>query len=115
MRRNAQKELEMQRQMEAVQQEMKENNQHFLQELEERMQNHPSALDEDATVGVISPDQIRSSYGSTSLLLDDACLMFPIDKIKEPIPSNLYVQEKFYKTKVAQGLAHPCGEAGDVL
>jgi len=25
------------------------------------------------------------------------------------------VQEKFYKTKVAQGLAYPCGEAGDVL
>jgi uracil-DNA glycosylase len=25
------------------------------------------------------------------------------------------VQEKFYKTKVAQGLAYPCGKAGDVL
>ena len=51
MRRNAQKELDMQRLMEAVRQEMKENNQHFLQELEERMKNHPSALDKDAIVG----------------------------------------------------------------
>ena len=81
----------MQRLMEVVRQEMKENNQHFLQELEERMQNHPSALDEDATVGVISPDQIRSSYGSTLLPLDDACLTFPINKITEPIPCNLCV------------------------
>ena len=39
----------------------------------------------------------------------------PIDKIMEPIPCNLYVQEKFYKTKVVQGLAYPCGKAGDVL
>ena len=51
MRRNAQKELEMQCLMEAVRQDMKENNQHFLQELEERMKNHPSALDKDAIVG----------------------------------------------------------------
>ena len=56
MRRNAQKELEMQRLMEVVRQEMKENNQHFLQELEERMKNHPLAPDEDAAVRVISPD-----------------------------------------------------------
>ena len=58
MRRNAQKELDMQRLMEAVRQEMKENNQHFLQELAERMKNHPSAQDEDAMVGVISLDQV---------------------------------------------------------
>jgi len=25
------------------------------------------------------------------------------------------VQQKFYKTKVVQGLAYPCGEVGDVL
>ena len=57
MRRNAQKELEMQRLMEAVRQEMKETNQHFLQELEERMRNCPSlALDEDAVVRVLSLD-----------------------------------------------------------
>ena len=55
MRRSAQKELEMQHLMEVVRQEMKENNQHFLQELKERMKNHPSAPDEDAVVGVISP------------------------------------------------------------
>ena len=54
MRSNAQKELEMQRQMEAVQQEMKENNQHFLQELEGRMKNCPLALDEDAVVGSLA-------------------------------------------------------------
>jgi len=91
MRRNAQKELEMQRLMEVVRQEMKENNQHFLQELEERIKNRPLAIDEDAVVWVISLDRVRSRCGSTSLPLDDACLMFPIDKIKEPIPSNLYV------------------------
>jgi hypothetical protein len=101
--------------MEAVRQEMKENNQHFLQELEERMKNHCSAPDEDATVKVISLDRVRSSYGSTLLPLNDACLTFPVDKITEPIPCNLYVQEKFYKAKVVQGLAYPCGEAGDVL
>jgi len=44
MRRNAQKELEMQRLMEVVRQEMKENNQHFLQELEERMKNQMRML-----------------------------------------------------------------------
>jgi hypothetical protein len=77
--------------MEAVRQEMKENNQHFLQELEERMKNHRSAPDEDAAVGVINLDQVQSSYGSTPLPLDDACLMFPVDKITEPIPCNLYV------------------------
>ena len=55
MRRNAQKELEMQRLMEAVRQEMKETNQHFLQELEERMKNRPSAPDEDAAVGGHQP------------------------------------------------------------
>ena len=87
--------------MEAVQQEMKQNNQHLLLELEERMKNHPSAPDEVALVRVISPDQVRSSYGSTLLPLNDACLTFPIDKIMEPIPCNLYMQEKFYKTKVA--------------
>ena len=54
MRRNAQKELEMQRLMEAVRQEMKENNQHFLQELEGRMKNCPLALDEDAVVGSLA-------------------------------------------------------------
>ena len=87
MRRNAQKELEMQRLMEAVRQEMKETNQHFLQELEERMRNCPSlAPDEDAAVGVISPDWVRSSCGSTPLPLDDACLTFPIDNITEPVP-----------------------------
>ena len=105
----------MQRLMEVVRQEMKENNQHFLQELEERMKNRPSAPDEDVAVGVISLDRVWSSCGSTPLPLDDACLTFPVDKIIEPIPCNLYMQEKFYKTKVAQGLAYPCGEAGDVL
>ena len=60
---------------------MKENNQHFLQELEERMKNRPSAPDEDAAVGVISPDWVRSSCGSTPLPLDDACLTFSVDKI----------------------------------
>ena len=89
MSRNAQKELEMQRLMEVGRQEMKENNQHFLQELEERMKNRPSAPDEDAAVGVISPDRVRGSYGSTPLSLDDACLMFPVDKFTEPIPYNL--------------------------
>ena len=33
----------------------------------------------------------------------------------EPIPCNLYVQEKLCNTKVAQGFAYPCGEVGDVL
>jgi hypothetical protein len=115
MRRNAPKELEMQRMMEALRQEMKESNQHFLQELEERMRNRPSlAPDEDATVRVLSLDWVQSSCGST-LPVDDACLTFPIDMITEPIACNLYVQEKFYKTKVAQGLSYPYGEAGDVL
>ena len=77
--------------MEAVRQEMKENNQHFLQELEERIKNRPLAIDEDAVVWVISLDRVRSSYGSTSLPLDDACLTFPVDKFTEPIPCNLYV------------------------
>ncbi|CAD6255586.1 unnamed protein product [Miscanthus lutarioriparius] len=58
MRRNAKKELEMQRLMEAVRHEMKENNQHFLQELEEIMKNCPWAQDDDAVVGVISPDRV---------------------------------------------------------
>ena len=71
--------------MEAVRQEMKENNQHFLQELEERMKNCPLALDEDAMVRVISLDWIWSSYGSTPLPLNDACLTFPVDKITEPM------------------------------
>ena len=65
--------------------------------------------------GVINPDRVRISCGSTPLPLDDACLTLPVDKIMEPIPCNLYVQEKFYKTKVVQGLAYPCGKAGDVL
>ena len=94
---------------------MKENNQHFLQELEERMKNRPSSLDEDAAVRVISLDRVWSSCGSTPLPLDDACLTFPIDKIIEPIPYSLYVQEKFCKTKVVQGLVYPCGEAEDML
>ena len=59
MRRNTEKELEMQRLMEVVRQEMKENNQHFLQELEERMKNHPLAPDEDAAVRVMS----QTKYG----------------------------------------------------
>ena len=79
------------------------------------MKNHPLALDEDAMVGVISLDWVWSSCGSTPLPLDDACLTLPVDKIMEPIPCNLYMLEKFYKTKVAQGLAYPCGKAGDVL
>ena len=45
--------------MEAVQQEMKQNNQHFLLELEERMKNHPSAPDEVALVRVISQTGYR--------------------------------------------------------
>ena len=44
--------------MESVRQEMKENNQHFLQELEERMKNRPSAQDVDAAVRVISLDKV---------------------------------------------------------
>jgi hypothetical protein len=65
------------------------------------MKNYPLAPDKDVVVEVISPDQVQSSCGSTSLPLNDACLMFPVDKITEPIPCNLYMQEKFYKTKVA--------------
>jgi hypothetical protein len=64
---------------------MKETNQNFLQELEER--NRPSsAPNEDAAVEVLSPDRVRSSCGSTPLPLDNACLTFPVDKIMELVP-----------------------------
>jgi hypothetical protein len=64
---------------------MKETNQHFLHELEER--NRPSsAPNEDAAVEVLSPDRVRSSCGSTPLPLDNACLTFPVDKIMELVP-----------------------------
>ena len=98
--------------MEAVRPEMKESNKKLRLEFEENLTNCPSTPDEDAADELISPYRVRSSYGSTPLPLDDTCLTFPVEKITAPTTCNLYVQEKFYKTKVATGLVYPCGKAG---
>jgi hypothetical protein len=109
LRRTAQKELEWQCKMEAVRPEMKESNKKLRPAFEENLTNCPSAPDEDAANWLISPDPVQSSCGSITLPLDDTCLTFPVDKITTPTTFNLYVQEKFYKTKVPTGLAYACG------
>jgi hypothetical protein len=59
MRRNAQKELEMEHMIEALRIEIKATNEQLLQKVEERMRNcASSAPDEDATVGVHTPDRV---------------------------------------------------------
>lgn len=66
-------------------------------------------------MGTSAHPQVWSSYGSTSLPLEDASVTFPIDKITEPTACTLYLQERFFKVIVASGQAYPCGKAGDVL
>ena len=94
---------------------MKESNQKICQEFVEKLTNCPSTPGEDAADVLINPDPVWSSCGSTPLPLDDTCLTFPVDMITAPTTCNLYVQEKFYKTKVETCLVYPCGKAWDVL
>jgi hypothetical protein len=55
-------------------------------------------------------DRVRSSCGSTPLPIEYASVSFPVDMTKEPTPCKLYVENKFFKTKVGIGQGHPTAE-----
>jgi len=57
-RRNAKKELEWQHMMAVVRQEMKEIQEKLCAEFEVALTNHPPAIDQDATHGLISPERV---------------------------------------------------------
>lgn len=83
-----------------VRQEMTEGHNRLFAEFEVALCKHPPAT-QDTRPGLMIPNRVKSSYGSTQLPIEDASLTFPMDKTIEPTPCKLYAEHKIFQAKVA--------------